>query len=367
MPHYTGGGGGGGVTDHGGLTGLADDDHPQYHNDARGDARYATTAQGAKADTALQPGADYDGLSNKPALGSAAPLDAGTAANNVVKLDEAGKLPGVDGSGLTGLPTVITDHGGMSGLGDDDHLQYHNHARGDARYIKLADILNEHDMASNSATGVVSQQSVKAFVMAVASGLLRYEGGYNAATNTPNLDTSPVDILTGHTYAVSTAGSFFGGVDVEAGDLLIAEQDDPTTVDHWTIVNKNIAALALVAVTGQWADLLGKPSLQSLTYAAAIAPDASLHKDFIVPLLTGDVTVNKPTGASPAATVAITLVQDATGNRLLTLGTGVNWHSSVGDRTLSTEGNEKDVLLMMLDPSEETTNWTVVGLQKGMF
>lgn len=33
-------GGGGGVTDHGFLTGLADDDHTQYHNNARGDARY---------------------------------------------------------------------------------------------------------------------------------------------------------------------------------------------------------------------------------------------------------------------------------------------------------------------------------------
>lgn len=35
-----GGGGGGGVTDHGALTGLADDDHTQYHTDSRGDARY---------------------------------------------------------------------------------------------------------------------------------------------------------------------------------------------------------------------------------------------------------------------------------------------------------------------------------------
>lgn len=33
-------GGSGGVTDHGLLTGLADDDHAQYHNDTRGDARY---------------------------------------------------------------------------------------------------------------------------------------------------------------------------------------------------------------------------------------------------------------------------------------------------------------------------------------
>ena len=31
-----------GVTDHGGLTGPGDDDHPQYHNNARGDARYHT-------------------------------------------------------------------------------------------------------------------------------------------------------------------------------------------------------------------------------------------------------------------------------------------------------------------------------------
>lgn len=34
--------GGPGVSDHGALTGLADDDHPQYHNDTRGDARYKT-------------------------------------------------------------------------------------------------------------------------------------------------------------------------------------------------------------------------------------------------------------------------------------------------------------------------------------
>lgn len=37
----TTGGAGGGVTSHGALTGLDADDHPQYHNDARGDARYA--------------------------------------------------------------------------------------------------------------------------------------------------------------------------------------------------------------------------------------------------------------------------------------------------------------------------------------
>lgn len=40
IPEGDAGTGGGGVTDHGALTGLSDDDHPQYHNNARGDARY---------------------------------------------------------------------------------------------------------------------------------------------------------------------------------------------------------------------------------------------------------------------------------------------------------------------------------------
>lgn len=36
------GGGGGGITDHGALSGRDDDDHTQYFNQARGDARYHT-------------------------------------------------------------------------------------------------------------------------------------------------------------------------------------------------------------------------------------------------------------------------------------------------------------------------------------
>lgn len=42
----------GGVSDHGALTGLSDDDHIQYHTDARGDIRYYTKSQ---SDTNYQP------------------------------------------------------------------------------------------------------------------------------------------------------------------------------------------------------------------------------------------------------------------------------------------------------------------------
>ncbi len=58
--------GGSGVTDHGALTGLGDDDHPQYHNDARGDARYYTKTQ---SDAALAEKLDNSALSLIPKTG----------------------------------------------------------------------------------------------------------------------------------------------------------------------------------------------------------------------------------------------------------------------------------------------------------
>jgi hypothetical protein len=67
-----------GVTDHGALTGLADDDHGHYHTDARGDARYAPIAKGVTGgDAHNHDGGDgaqiaYTSLSGLPTLGSAA-------------------------------------------------------------------------------------------------------------------------------------------------------------------------------------------------------------------------------------------------------------------------------------------------------
>lgn len=64
------GSGGSGVTDHGALTGLADDDHPQYLTNARGDARYARTTAVPQPDGGAGPsqvtvgGAGSTGTSN---------------------------------------------------------------------------------------------------------------------------------------------------------------------------------------------------------------------------------------------------------------------------------------------------------------
>jgi hypothetical protein len=92
---------------------------------------------------------------------------------------------------------------------------------------------------SSSNTVVPTQLAVKTYVDNAVTGQLVYQGGYNAATNTPDLTTSPNSILRGWTYTVTAAGTFFGEA-VEVGDLLIAEIDNPSALTDWTTVQNNV-------------------------------------------------------------------------------------------------------------------------------
>jgi len=72
------------------------------------------------------------------------------------------------------------------------------------------------------------------------SGVLIFQGGYNAATNSPDLDSNPSSsIKKGWSYVVTNDGSFFTE-QVRAGDFLIANQDAPTALADWTTVQSNI-------------------------------------------------------------------------------------------------------------------------------
>jgi len=93
--------------------------------------------------------------------------------------------------------------------------------------------------------------ATKAYVDAssAGSGALIFQGGYNAATNTPDLDSSPsASIKQGWVYVVTAAGNFFTEV-VEVGDLLIADSDSPTALTDWVTVQNNIG-LATTTVPG---------------------------------------------------------------------------------------------------------------------
>jgi len=158
-------------------------------------------------------------------------------------------------------------------------------------------ILDEDNMASNDAAKAPSQQSVVAYINAVVdaavAGLYDHKGAYDADTNTPDLDTAPSGIMKGDAYTVSVAGTFFA-VAVEAGDVLIADQDDPVDAGDWTIVNRNIDSSAFAtAAQGVTADSAMQDLVDDTTPQLGGSLDVNGQK--IVSASNGDIDI-EPNG-----------------------------------------------------------------------
>ena len=106
------------------------------------------------------------------------------------------------------------------------------------KVINVVDPTNDQDAAT------------KKYVDDNIVGGLIYQGGYNASTNTPNLDSNPNpnNIKQGWTYTVTQDGLFFTE-QVRIGDVIIAEVDTPTALGDWTTVQNNID-IATTSVAG---------------------------------------------------------------------------------------------------------------------
>ena len=92
--------------------------------------------------------------------------------------------------------------------------------------------------------------AVKNYVDTAVAGASSFQGGYNAATNTPDLDVNPAtgSILQGFQWAVTADGMFFTE-QVRVGDLVIADIDNPSSLADWTTIQSNVD-LATTTVAG---------------------------------------------------------------------------------------------------------------------
>jgi len=88
--------------------------------------------------------------------------------------------------------------------------------------ITTSGLAVEHGPATISGLTIATEAYADQVLANALESEMSYKGGYDAATNSPDLDTTPGTIAKGDVYTVTAAGVFFDE-DVEAGDVLIAE------------------------------------------------------------------------------------------------------------------------------------------------
>ncbi|MBQ0148931.1 MAG: hypothetical protein KBS93_10930, partial [Flavobacteriaceae bacterium] len=123
------------------------------------------------------------------------------------------------------------------------------------RDLTAADIASVMIVAATNTTSTDATWSaatinskLQAAINQAQTGALIYQGNYNPVTNTPDITTNTA-VKIGWTYVVDGTGTFAGQA-VEAGDMIIAKEDNPgTTAGKWQIVNKNIPAIVSATAT----------------------------------------------------------------------------------------------------------------------
>jgi hypothetical protein len=300
------GGGGGGVTDHGALTGLADDDHTQYHNDARGDARYEaknaniqshiSSTSNPHSVTATQVGlgnVDNTSDANKP-------VSTATQTALDLKVDENAAITGA-------TKTKITyDSKGLVTSGAD------------ATTADIADSLNK-----------------------------RY--------------VTDADL----TKLSNTSGTNTGDQDLSGYELLSNKEN--TTIDSNTTKypTVNLLNTGLSPKVNRAGDTFTGAVIASVTapaYSATLTYDASTSNDFRT-ILTGNVTIAAPTSPINGQKILVVLEQDGTGSRVATWNSVFNFPTAAGTSVLTTTANKVDYFLFRYNST--ATKWVCLATIPG--
>lgn len=207
--------------------------------------------------------------------------------------------------------------------------------------------------------------ATKAYVDSAVVGNLIFQGGYNAATNTPDLDSSPSSsIKKGWSYVVTAAGTFFTET-VEVGDFLIAQQDAPTTLAHWVTVQNNIglATTTTVGIASFAAANFAVSGAGEVTLADTAVTGGSYGSSSAVPA----ITVNDKGQITEAADQTISITSSNISNfntavdARITAREFAGLNSSAGtSHTITHDLGTRDVMVDIYDASTYETVYAKV-------
>lgn len=159
-----GGSGEGGVTDHGALTGLADDDHSQYHTNARGDARYHLLSTDLATDAELTTG--LAGKADASHAHAGEDITSGTIADARIASSIARDSEVT--TGLAGKADTSHVHSAAditSGTLDDARIP-----SGIARDTEVTSAISTHEGAANPHPTYLTQAEADALYEAIGGG-----------------------------------------------------------------------------------------------------------------------------------------------------------------------------------------------------
>jgi Protein of unknown function (DUF2793) len=251
-------GGGGGVTAHSALTGLAADDHPQYHNNARGDVRYTpinpvTFGVNATAD-----------VTNKFAVSSAASLfnHVGTGGHQI-KINKAA----VTDTASFLFQTAFSGRAEIGLTGDDD---FHFKVSANGTTFNEAILINKTTGAvtfPNSTLGA-GEANTASNVGTAGVGLFKQKTGVNFELKKINAGSTKVTI---------TDDTVNSEVDVDVVEANLTLANIGGTIDLGGVkASGTVAAARMPAHTGDVTSTAGAVALTIANNAVTNAKAAQM-------------------------------------------------------------------------------------------
>jgi len=318
---------GGGVTDHGDLTGLGDDDHSQYALSDGSRGSFATTAQGALADTATQP-ADLSAVASSGAAGDVS-VAAAPGNYSAATADVEAHLAGID-----------TALGGLGGGHDPVTLT------GAYDYATLAGqqiTLGKIDLTAD-VTGALPWASVGSTPTTLAGY------GITDAALQSALDVHEADAANPHSVTAAQAGA-------DPAGSAAAVQTDLDTHEADAANPHAVTATQVGALPISGGTLTGAVRVQGydLAMPAEFSPGASFEAPMNgVPsrlLLTQNLILSAAAGTDLAVS-QIWLQQDATGGWTVTVPGTWKWIGGTA-KAVATDPNEVTFIVLRRNPWSE--------------